>query len=781
MVRECQYCGPGYDIEVDHTRGDVVCTNCGSVLEENTIVSEVTFSESAGGASAVVGQFVSGTGTKAAIRGPGGHLQRQSREVTIENGKRKIQQVAAGLRLNAHHVDAAQRLYMLAVQHNFTMGRRVQNVAAACLYVVCRREKTPHLLIDFSDVLQTNLFVLGSCFLKFCRLLNVTLPVLDPSLYIHRFASKLEFEDKTHAVAMSALRLVSRMRRDWIQTGRRPAGICGAAIIIAARMHGFKRDIGEVVQIVRITDITIKKRLCEFEMTPAGELTTEEFEAEIEEEAWSQCDPPAFTRNRMKEEKQAAGAEETREGEEEEEEMEECIAKTKTKKGPKKGKRKARQEDVEEAEEEEESQAVEKGKRMKGAKSKKPLAKGRGKRKKAKGSEETEEPENETQDGGFTGPTFAEQTNGDRHSAMGPGRPEDIVGPNANAESTSTSTFVGFDDVQETLGGQSGTQYDQAAELIGNVDGSNEQGHSGDISRVGSQAEAAHLLDEVAETLATDEFQELERDIEREAREAAKERPSPWLEAILTNRPLLTAPPTVPVLTANPPPSALPSLDTSATCPNTTDEQQGPAADDGAAGAEQEEKRGEGAQGGDGDGLSDFEDDAEVEGCLLTEDEVKTKSALWHELNKEWLTAMEEKKRREEEGGETPRKTPVRRKRKASMGSDFAGAETPLNAAIMALKKQKMSSKINYSVLNNLFDSVASTAASGAVAGATAADMQEAGQEEEQGDGDGDAEDDQAQGETGAGYEEPEDTFRVDNAQSQYGYQEQNDYDDDYY
>ena len=56
------------------------------------------------------------------------------------------------------------------------------------------------MLIDFSDVLQTNVFVLGDTFMKFCRLLNFRLPIVDPSLYIHRFAARLEFGDKTHLV-----------------------------------------------------------------------------------------------------------------------------------------------------------------------------------------------------------------------------------------------------------------------------------------------------------------------------------------------------------------------------------------------------------------------------------------------------------------------------------------------------------------------------------------------------------------------------------------------------
>ena len=262
----CENCG-GTDIDFDPSRGDAVCIQCGTVLEENTIVNEVTFAQDAGGGSSVVGQFVAAQpGAGSASLG----FSKESREVAYSNGQRHISQLAAALRLNDQHQEAAQRLFMLAVQHNFIQGRRTQNVIAACLYTVCRREKTPHMLIDFSDVLQTNVYMLGSCFLKFTRLLSLALPIIDPSLYIHRFASKLEFGDKTHLVSMSALRLVQRMKRDWIQTGRRPSGICGAALLIAARVHGFRRTQREIVRIVRICDVTLRKRLTEFSETAIG-------------------------------------------------------------------------------------------------------------------------------------------------------------------------------------------------------------------------------------------------------------------------------------------------------------------------------------------------------------------------------------------------------------------------------------------------------------------------------------------------------------------------------
>ena len=54
------------DIEHDASRGSAVCKVCGQVLEENTIISEVTFADSGSGQSSVVGKFVRATGASTA-------------------------------------------------------------------------------------------------------------------------------------------------------------------------------------------------------------------------------------------------------------------------------------------------------------------------------------------------------------------------------------------------------------------------------------------------------------------------------------------------------------------------------------------------------------------------------------------------------------------------------------------------------------------------------------------------------------------------------------------
>lgn len=318
----------GANIEFDASQGSSVCVDCGTVLEENVVVSEVTFAELSTGASVLQGQFISSERGKSSAPSIFGRRMDagESREATIALGKRRIQEVAVavGGLAGEHFVETAHRWYILALQHQFTRGRRAGNIVAACLYIVCRQEKTPHMLLDFADVLQTSVYSLGGTFLRLVRLLNLEIPIIDPSFYVGRFAARLEFAEKTQTVANTALRLVARMKRDWIQTGRRPAGVCAAGLIIAARMHGFRRTDAEIVRVVRICEATLRKRLEEFDKTDSANLTPEQFEG-----LWleKESDPPSFTKNRAAETRKTETKEKakTAEEEEKEEELEEML------------------------------------------------------------------------------------------------------------------------------------------------------------------------------------------------------------------------------------------------------------------------------------------------------------------------------------------------------------------------------------------------------------------------------------------------------------------------
>lgn len=97
-------------------------------------------------------------------------------------------------------------------------------------------------------------------------------------------------------VANDAARIVQRMNRDWMTPGRRPAGICGAALILAARMNNFRRTVREVVYVVKVQEQTIFNRLEEFKGTESSTLTVDEFRT-IDLERYA--DPPAFAKEKQ--------------------------------------------------------------------------------------------------------------------------------------------------------------------------------------------------------------------------------------------------------------------------------------------------------------------------------------------------------------------------------------------------------------------------------------------------------------------------------------------------
>ncbi|XP_043804266.1 transcription factor IIIB 90 kDa subunit [Apis laboriosa] len=295
---KCRNCG-STDIETDPARGDAVCTECGFVLEDQLIVSETAFKETPSGNMMVLGQFVANDSTGGATGfGATYHVNgKESRKITLQNAKKGITHLCMQLQLNQHCIDTSMNFYKMALNRQLTRGRKQAHNHAACVYITCRTEGTAHMLIDISDVLQICVHELGRTYLKFTQALCINIPSVDPCLYIMRFANKLEFGEKTHEVSMTALRIVQRMKRDSIHSGRRPSGLCGAALLMAARLHEFNRSPTDIIKIVKVHESTLRKRLIEFGDTPSSALTLEEFmTVDLEEEQ----DPPAFKIARKK-------------------------------------------------------------------------------------------------------------------------------------------------------------------------------------------------------------------------------------------------------------------------------------------------------------------------------------------------------------------------------------------------------------------------------------------------------------------------------------------------
>ncbi|KAH9990267.1 hypothetical protein F4779DRAFT_623850 [Xylariaceae sp. FL0662B] len=282
---------------------DGFCSACGREIDSSNIVAEVQFGESSNGAAVVHGSFVGADQATTRTVGPGGRRMggnlSDSRDKTLREAKNMMHGFAHQLKdINPAVIDVAMRIFTLVMNENWLQGRGMDKVVPVCLYTACRREdKCKVMLIDFAELVHINVYELGHVFKDLNSIYsfqNNNVRSIIPEDLMWRFCSKLDFGEFLNKVAADATRLCQRMGRDWMVMGRRPSGICGACILMAARMWNFRRTVREVVYVVKVTTHTIEQRLDEFTVTESSDLSIEDFLNQ--EFLESRHDPPAFYR-----------------------------------------------------------------------------------------------------------------------------------------------------------------------------------------------------------------------------------------------------------------------------------------------------------------------------------------------------------------------------------------------------------------------------------------------------------------------------------------------------
>lgn len=308
--------------------GSWVCTTCGAVAEQDSqLVSEQQFNEERGGRITAQGQSVAHNQTHQRTFGQpaGSGKANQDEPASWSLARRDAHQTMASyagkLNIQTSEVDAAMICWGMAYRKKFVQGRGLSNVATVCLYLAVRRKteqitgklrpKYALMLIDFAEIGNIDVFSLGRMYtdLVRCLYLNpltgrysndyVDLLAHGPEVLVDRFVESLEFPPQSvRKIKEDAIRVVGRMKRDWMSDGRRPAGVCGAAVILAARMNNYRRTTREVVLTAKVNEITLNKRLEEFSDLTSSQLSVKDFRNNQILDDVDAANPPAYTRAR---------------------------------------------------------------------------------------------------------------------------------------------------------------------------------------------------------------------------------------------------------------------------------------------------------------------------------------------------------------------------------------------------------------------------------------------------------------------------------------------------
>ena len=295
----CTNCGNGKIQKIPET-GIMACRNCGVVYDESLIVvDQLEFGEDRNVAGTFIDMnrpsFIGG-------RIPFSQMIDPSQR-NLNKTYKIIEKTARILTIPEKVVIKAKRIYIDASKYKFTQGRKTELIVGAILYLACRINETKHLLIDFSEALRINLFLIGSLYIKLSKLIGEKIKIIDPSLYMQRFCNKFNLGNKARDVEKTALKILQFMKRDWITEGRRPTGLCGACILISAKLHKLNIDITLISKAVHVCPQTIVNRIDEFSLTRVASMTMEEFATFNKFHFFPGADPPAFLKDIKEKEK----------------------------------------------------------------------------------------------------------------------------------------------------------------------------------------------------------------------------------------------------------------------------------------------------------------------------------------------------------------------------------------------------------------------------------------------------------------------------------------------
>lgn len=176
---------------------------------------------------------------------------------------------------------ASVDLYKMAIKCNFGQRQTKAQIAAACCFLVCRRENQPILLKDISELMKIDLRILRSTYIKLSKLFRIEEQPFhqshfNPNYDIIRILRKLNCGNTKKEFSKTCLEFVDYFKKKWFHAGRYPDGIGIIAYRLGSLMHWTikKQALGPCKGYTG--EKTFYGRILEFLYSDSSLLTTEQ-------------------------------------------------------------------------------------------------------------------------------------------------------------------------------------------------------------------------------------------------------------------------------------------------------------------------------------------------------------------------------------------------------------------------------------------------------------------------------------------------------------------------
>ncbi|WP_457557694.1 transcription initiation factor IIB [Candidatus Harpocratesius sp.] len=159
-------------------------------------------------------------------------------------------------------IQDAIKIYQNAVKEKLTMGRSIDILLAASIFVSLKIHGIPRVVEEIIKVVDVNKKNVVKCYrlliIKILPKMNIRVSNLDPVRYIEKFGEDLELPMR---IRQDAMRLVKRAKKNGLLVeGKDPKGIAAAAIYISSHLHKNPRTQTDIAKLSHITEVTLRVR-----------------------------------------------------------------------------------------------------------------------------------------------------------------------------------------------------------------------------------------------------------------------------------------------------------------------------------------------------------------------------------------------------------------------------------------------------------------------------------------------------------------------------------------
>jgi transcription initiation factor TFIIB len=284
----CSLCNKHTNILTDPESGEIICTNCGSIINDkvqdiqsiwNIFDAEDRNSKARTGAptslakhdrglSTIIGKInrdASGQQIDTAMKNRIGRWRtwdlRSQAHPTERNFHAAFAQLdimKSTLGLPESVIEKIAYLYRKIQERGMVRGRTIKGVLAVASYIACREMEIPRTLKEIANISNVREKEISRIYRKVMVELDLKMPQVDLMRIIVKIANKCGISERSKRYAM---KIMNEIIKKGITVGKHPMGMAGAVLYISCK--NFDEDItqGQIAKVAGVTEVTIRHNL----------------------------------------------------------------------------------------------------------------------------------------------------------------------------------------------------------------------------------------------------------------------------------------------------------------------------------------------------------------------------------------------------------------------------------------------------------------------------------------------------------------------------------------